>query len=123
MSDLRHNETVLTGSDSLYQQMMLDAAQACAGWAEIMCEGLEALLLWPRDRHDFPHGPPYRVTTRVVQRGVWRVTLQPELPAGVDMASRDAMFKAEISMSAREISFRSVDDVVQCGLFGGVLYR
>jgi hypothetical protein len=123
VSDLRHNEAILTGSDSLYQQLVLNAAQACAGWAEIMFEGLEALLLWPRDRQDYPHGPAYRVNTRVVERGIWRVTLQPELPAGVDTATKDAVLKAEVSMSAMKIPFRAVDQVVQCGLFGEVLYR
>jgi hypothetical protein len=123
MSDLRHDQDVLVGSDSLYQRLALSAPQACAGWAEIMFEGLEALLLWPRDRGDFPHGPAYRVDTRVVERGIWRVTLQPELPAGVDVATRDAVLRAEISMTGAKIPFRSIDQVVQCGLFGEVLYR
>jgi hypothetical protein len=123
VSDLRHNETILTGSDSFYQQLVLNAAQACAGWAEIMFEGLEALLLWPRDRGDFPHGPAYRVNTSVVQRGVWRVALQPELPAGVDQGDREAVFRAEVALSAMQVPMSTVNRIVQCGLFGEVLYR
>jgi hypothetical protein len=123
MSDLRDTETILSGSDTLYQQMVICAAQACEGWATILFEGTLDLLLWPTDRGDFPHGPAYRVNTRVIQRGVWRVALQAELPAGVDQADRDAVIKAETALSASQIPFPTINKVVQCGLFGEVLYR
>jgi hypothetical protein len=123
VSDLRQGETVLAGADSLYQQLVLVAAKACEAWAEIMFDGLEALLLWPKDRGDFPHGVPYRISSQTVRLGAWRVTLQPQLPAGVDLSTRDAMLKAEIALSAKLMPITAVDQVVQCGLFGEVLYR
>lgn len=122
MSDVRQNETILSGSDSLYQQLLLAAARACEGWAEVMFVGLEALLLWPKDRGDFPHGVPNRVTAQTIERGVWRVTLQAQLPVGVETTTRDAVLRAELALDARQVPLAAVDQVVQAGLFGEVLY-
>lgn len=125
MTDVRNEQEILTSSDAFYQKLALGAALGCEHWATPLFDGTLDVLLWPRDRGDFPHGIPYRVNTRVVERGVWRVTLCPEdaLPAGVDVSTRDAVVKAQIALDGLRVPFPAIDQVVQCGLFGEVLYR
>lgn len=124
MSELRDERRLLAGSDALYQQLVLASATASESWAKTMVAADFDVLLWPRDRGDFPLGVPYRVTTRVIEMGVWRITLCPEdaLPAGVDRTTRAAVLRAEIALSGTEVPVPAVDQVVQCGLFGEVLY-
>jgi hypothetical protein len=110
--------------DGLYQQIVVLSAQGCAHWAHVMADHALGVLLWPRDRGDHRRGIPYRVTQEIVERGVWRVTLcaQEQLPAGVGVATRDAVLRAQIASSAMEMSIGAADQVVQCGLFGEVIY-
>lgn len=124
MTDVRNEQEILTSSDAFYQKLALGAALGCERWATTMFDGTFDVLLWPRSRGDYPHGIPYRVNTRVMEKGVWRVTLCPEdaLPAGVDRSTRDAIVNAQIAHGGLEVPFRAIDQVVQCGLFGEVLY-
>jgi hypothetical protein len=112
-------------TDALYQPLALVSVQACAGWAHTQIVDTLDVLLWPRDRGDFPQGPPYRVTSRIVERGIWRITLCAieGMPEGVDFATREAIVKASIAHDAMLVPSKSVDKIVQCGLFGEVLYR
>lgn len=110
--------------DSLHQQIVLLSARACA-WAETMFDGTLSVLLWLRERGDFPHAIPYRVDHRRVELGINRIVLRAEsdMPAGVTVATRDALVDALTASSAAELPLSAVDQVVQCGLFGEVLYR
>jgi hypothetical protein len=110
--------------DSLYQQIVLLSAGACS-WAESMLDGMSSVLLWLRERDDFPHGIPYRVDQRRVEQGVWRIVLvaEADLPAGVCVQTRDELLRALTASSVAQLSLSAVDQVVQCGLFGEVFYR
>lgn len=112
------------GRDALYQQIVLLSARACS-WAESLFDGTLDVLLWPRERGDFPHGIPYRVTQQKTWLGVCRLTLVPEhdLPAGATVLARNELVKALTASSASAMPLVAVDQVVQCGLFGEVLYR
>lgn len=126
MSDQRTNRLPLdfeTSQDGLYQQIVLLSARAC-DWAESMFDGSLNVLLWLRERGDFPDGIPYRVDQRRVERGIWRLTLvaDDQLPAGATAAARDEVLKALLASSALQLPLFAVDQVVQCGLFGEVIH-
>jgi hypothetical protein len=124
MSDLRSAESTAQSDDALYRQIVLRAAGACAHWAVPAFTGHLDLALFPRGRGPIEQQIPYRVGTRVVERGVWRVMLcrADALPAGASTATRDAMLRAQIALSAAQMGDREVDHIVQCGLFGEVLH-
>lgn len=115
----------MSADDVLYQRIVYRALSACEGWAWTELDPGLDLLLRPRER-----GPaelqqvPYRVTQKVVERGVWRVTLCPAdlLPAGAALATREQVLRAQIARSVGQLGAAAVDQVVQCGLFGEVLY-
>lgn len=110
----------------IHQQIALHAADACRDWAYPEVTSRLDVLLWPRDR-----GPvdaqeaPYRVTEPKVRMGIWRITLcaEQQLPAGVDVTTRDAVLRAQVAGSGLDMPMAAVDQVVQCGLFGEVIYR
>lgn len=124
MSDLHRVAPPAMSDDALYQQIVLGAAAACRAWAAAEATAQLDLLLYPRDRGPVAGQRPYLVTQKVVERGVWRVTLCPEdmLPAGVPVSTRDSVVKAQIARSATVMSFPALDHVIQAGLFGEVLY-
>lgn len=113
----------LVETDVLYQALVLGAVVACERWAVAQVTDDLSVLLWLRDRGDFPGGTPYQVHTQIVQRGIWRIGLQPQLPAGVDVKTRDAVLRACIADSGQQMPVPAIDQVIQCGLFGEVLYR
>jgi hypothetical protein len=119
--------TVEQSTDALYQQLALLGAYGAGRWAHVQVSAmLNVLLLWPRDRGPVEHQEvPYRVTQRTAERGVWKVTLcrEVDLPAGVPLSTRDAVLRAQISRSVMHVDGNVADQVVQCGLFGEVLYR
>lgn len=127
MSDLNRPAAVVEQSaDALYQQLVLLSAHGVRRWAHIQVTAQLDVLLWPRDRCPAQRqGVPYQVTQRTVERGVWKITLcrDDALPAGVTRAARDAVLRAQISHSVMQVDGTVADQVVQCGLFGEVLYR
>lgn len=111
--------------DALYQQLVLLSAHGAQRWAHIEVSSELEVFLWPRDRG--PAGPravARRVTQRTAEKGVWKITLcqEDDLPAGVPLATRDALLRALISRSVLQVDGNVADQVVQCGLFGEVLY-
>lgn len=125
MSDVCKRSVAPSGTDALYQQWVIVAAQACTGWATAQVDGRLDLLLWPHAADAVPGAVPLRVDTAVVQRGVWRVTLcaAAALPPGVDLDTRHAVVRAERTLDGMQTPFLVIDQVVQVGLFGEVLYR
>jgi hypothetical protein len=121
MNDLR---PMIAADDMIYQQIVLAANPACQRWAIVRADPQLDMLLYPRDRGPVKNQQPYRVDQRVVEKGIWRVTLCPEtsLPAGVERATRDALVQAQIAGTVTGVPFRAMDQVIQCGLFGEVLY-
>lgn len=126
-SDVHQAPATELNPDGIYQQIVLGAAGACAHWAHVTVTAALDVELRPRDRGPAAaQRPAHRVTQRVVQLGMWKVTLCPagRLPAGVDPRTQDAALKAEIAHNAAEtMPLSAIDQVVQVGLFGEVLYR
>lgn len=113
-------------TDALSQQLVLLGAHGAGRWAYVQVSAMLNVLLWPRDRGPVERQEvPYRVTQRTAEKGVWKVTLcrEDDLPTGVPLSTRDAVLRAQISRSVMHVDGNVADQVVQCGLFGEVLYR
>jgi hypothetical protein len=111
--------------DALYQQLVLLSAYGAQRWAHVEVSGQMEVFLWPRDRGPVQRQEvAYRVTQRTAEKGVWKVTLcrDDNLPAGVPSSTRDTVLRAQISRSVMQVDGTVADHVVQCGLFGEVLY-
>jgi hypothetical protein len=125
MTELRASESTTNADDAVHQQIAYLAALGCQRWAYTELTAALDLQLWPRDRGAAAEQQaPYRVTLRVVQRGVWRVVLCPAdtLPAGVSPAVRAEVERVQISGDVTQLTAYAADQIVQCGLFGEVLY-
>lgn len=125
MSDLHLVAASEMSDDTIYQQIVVCSPGACRPWAVLVATSRLDMLLYPRDRGPIEQQQPYLVTQRVVEKGIWRIALCPQggLPAGVPLSTRDSVVKAQIARTATVMSFPAMDHVVQCGLFGEVLYR
>ncbi len=125
MSDLHLAAAAEMSDDAIYQQIVVAAAAACRGWAVTAATSELDIRLYPADWGPDGAQHAYLVTQRVVEKGVWRITLCPEaeLPAWVPLSTRDSIVKAQIARSALHIPLPAMDHIVQCGLFGEVLYR
>jgi hypothetical protein len=111
--------------DGMLQWIVMASALACAGWAVVVATAELDMLLYPHDRGAIEDQKPYRLNQRVVEKGTWRILLclETALPAGVLPATRDSLIKAQIARSAIILPLAAMDHIVQCGLFGEVLYR
>jgi hypothetical protein len=83
------------------------------------------MLLYPRDRGPVERQRPYTVTAHVAEVGIWRIALCPRdfLPAGVPVTTRDSVIRMLTARSTTDMSAAAMDHVIQCGLFGEVIYR
>jgi hypothetical protein len=111
--------------DALHQQMVVNVLAACERWARCTVDVNLNVLIWPRDRGPIDQQEmPMRVTQQTIERGIWRLVLCPasELPAGASLAARNEALKAQWAGSAMQTPHFAIDEVVQCGLFGEVLY-
>lgn len=125
MSDLGLIASPEMFDDAMYQQIVVASAAACTSWAVVVATPQLDMLLYPRDRGPIEGQQPYTVNQRTVEKGIWRITLCPEtaLPAGVPLRTRDGVVQGQIARTATAMSFAAMDHVVQCGLFGEVLYQ
>ncbi len=124
MSDLDQLATAALPDDAIHRQIVVMALVACRRWAIPHVTARLDVLLYPRDRGPVDRQRPYLVQERTVEQGIWKILLCPlaDLPAGVPQSSRDDVLKAQIARNALKLPLPAVDHVIQCGLFGEVLY-
>lgn len=116
------------------QQLAYDVAQrasepgACERWAHVVhtTDGPDRdPMLWPRDRGPIT-GVGYRVSTHIVRKGLWKICLSPEPALSgllIDPDTHIAALRAYHGAAVTTLTAHQIDQIVQVGLFGEVLYR
>lgn len=124
------NDLTIQAEEQLSYEIAQRASEigACDRWAHIRhdIDGPDRdPMLWPRDRGEI-HGVGYRASARTVRRGLWQVCLAPRsavLALGVHPDTQSAALRVHYGAPAGLLTPRQVDEIIQVGLFGGVLYR
>jgi hypothetical protein len=124
MSDVQVVKPAVTSADAILRQIFESALDACRHWAAGIMTGQLGMLLYPQDRGPIAGQRPYAINRRTVEKGIWRITLCPEtaLPPGVPLSTRDNIIQTQIACATIAMSPAAVDHVIQCGLFGEVIY-
>lgn len=118
----------LTSEDIIIAGIQLRAAEACQGWAHVVhdLDGPDTdPVLYPIARGTPAIGMGYRVSTEVIRKGIWRITLclASCLPAGVDRETRLMLLRAYAAGHGADLAPAQVDQIIQAGIFMEVVFR